>query len=261
MNALAEAIVTNQTQMIHVVSNNNGNGGDIVARPMEELYLGSASITSDGFSAISPMIFGNTSLRRLSLSDNHLVDQDIKHLSLALEHNKQIPLESLHLSFNHITCRGVEFLMNALWGSTTLRELKLDNNKINDRGAQLCGIILTSVELRILDLSFNKFSTVGIESLMKNLLNNSSVQSLALAGIRMNVTASKAVSYTLAYNTTLTSLHLDSCTNDYSSQRYIVAGTVSNCRSSLRKLTGFGISRKCCFSCHVLCQSKLLQEL
>jgi Leucine-rich repeat (LRR) protein len=92
MNALAEAIVTNQTQMIHVVSNNNGNGGDIVVRPMEELYLGSASITSDGFSAIPPMIFGNTSLRRLSLSDNHLVDQDITHLSLALEQNKQITL-------------------------------------------------------------------------------------------------------------------------------------------------------------------------
>jgi Ran GTPase-activating protein (RanGAP) involved in mRNA processing and transport len=135
--------------------------------------------------------------------------------------------------------------MNALWGSTTLRELKLDNNKINDRGARLCGTMMTSVDLQLLDLSFNTFSTVGIESLMTNLLNNSSVQSLAIAGIPMNVTASKAVSYTLAYNTTLTSLHLDKCTTEYSSQRYIVAGTVFNCRSSLRKLTGFGISRKC----------------
>jgi hypothetical protein len=52
--------------------------------------------------------------------------------------------------------------MNSIWGSPTLRELKLDNNKIQDRGAQLCAVVLTSIPLETLDLSLNRITTVGI---------------------------------------------------------------------------------------------------
>jgi Ran GTPase-activating protein (RanGAP) involved in mRNA processing and transport len=241
MKAIAEAVTSNESRILHMITAGDLDGS--VMRPMEELYLGDTSIASDGFSSIPPMLLVNSSLRALSLSSNNLGDQDIVYLSHALSQNRLIPLESLQLSFNEITCQGVECLMNAIWGSETLRELKLDNNKMKDRGAQLCGVVLTSVALLTLDLSFNKITTVGVKALMKNLSENSSVRSLAIAGIPLDHTASKAVSFALACNTSLKALYLDNCSAGYSSQRHIVAGVVSNRQSSLRILTGFGISR------------------
>ena len=243
--AIAGAIAKNESQIqIHQMVV-NGDVDNNSVRPMEDLYLGSTSMTSDGFSAISVMALLSSSLRCLSLCDNGLDDQDMLLLSQALtQNNKNIPLELLHLSFNQITCQGVECLMNAVWGSVSLREIKLDNNRIKDRGVQLCAVVLTSIDLQTIDLSFNKASTIGIKALMKTLTDNASLQSLAISGIPIDQTASKAVSYALAYNNTLTAIYLDNCSTGYASQRHVVAGAVSNSRSSLRILTGFGISRK-----------------
>ena len=242
--ALAGAIAKNESHILQMVANGDVDGNSV--RPVEDLYLGSTSMASDGFSAISVMVLLNSSLRSLTLCDNGLDDQDMLLLSQALtQNNKKIPLEILHLSFNRITCQGVECLMNAVWGSTMLREIKLDNNRIKDRGFQLCAVVLTSIDLQTIDLSFNKATTIGIKALMKTLTDNQSLQSLSISGIPIDQTASKAVSYALAYNNTLTALYLDNCSTGYASQRHIVAGAVSNSRSSLRILTGFGISRKC----------------
>jgi Leucine-rich repeat (LRR) protein len=55
--------------------------------------------------------------------------------------------------------------MNSIWGSPTLRELKLDNNKIQDRGAQLCAVVFGLHSLETLDLSsLNRITTVGIKA-------------------------------------------------------------------------------------------------
>jgi Ran GTPase-activating protein (RanGAP) involved in mRNA processing and transport len=241
--ALAGAIAKSEAQIKQMVAD-----GDLdvnIVRPMEHLHLGSTAMASDGFSAISVMVLLNSSLQSLSLCDNHLDDQDMLLLSQALtQNNRKIPLELLHLSFNYITCHGVECLMNAVWGSSTLREIKLDNNRIKDRGVQLCAVVLTSIDLQTIDLSFNKATNIGIKALMKTLTDNTSLKCLAISGIPIDQTASKAVSYALAYNNTLNALYLDSCSTGYASQRHIVAGAVSNSRSSLRILTGFGISRE-----------------
>jgi hypothetical protein len=131
--------------------------------------------------------------------------------------------------------------MNAVWGSKTLREIKLDNNRIQDRGAQLCAVVLTSIPLESLDLSFNRVTTVGLKPLMKNISENNTLLSLGLSGIPIDQNAAKAVSYALAYNTSLQALHFDNCSTGYATQRHIVAGAVSNRKLSLRVLTGFPI--------------------
>jgi Ran GTPase-activating protein (RanGAP) involved in mRNA processing and transport len=131
--------------------------------------------------------------------------------------------------------------MNAVWGSKTLRELKLDNNNIRDRGAQLAAVALTSIDFEVLDLGFNRVTTVGIKALMKSISETTSLESLTLSGIPLDATACKAVSYALAYNCSLRELHVDNCQVGYSGQRHIVAGIVSNRWSSLRVVTGFDI--------------------
>ena len=211
---------------------------------LEELHLKDISMGPQGFLSLPSMLLANASLKLLCLSNNDIDDKQMALFSQALSQNKSIPLASLRLSFNKITCVGVECLMNAIWGSQTLREIKLDNNQIQDRGAQLCSVVLGAVKLEALDLGFNQVSTVGIKAIMKSLSENETLLSLSMAGIPMDQNASKAVSYALAYNSSLQSLSVDSCSVGYSGQRHIVAGIVSNRKVQLRSLTGFPLGRK-----------------
>jgi Ran GTPase-activating protein (RanGAP) involved in mRNA processing and transport len=212
---------------------------------MEELYLGGTKMESTGCLSVSNMLLTNLSLRVLCLSDNGLNDHDLSLFSQSLSRNKQLPLEVLRLSFNKLTCVGVETLMNAIWGSKTLREIKLDNNQIRDRGAQLAAVVLTSVDLEVLDIGFNRLTIVGIKALMKSLAENSSLLALTLSGNVLDTNASKAVSYALAYNRTIRKLYLDHCSLSYAAQRHIAAGVVSNSYLALRVMSGFPLGGEC----------------
>lgn len=210
-------------------------------RTMEQLHLSGTQIGSQGFVTIPSMLLTNASMRVLGLANNELDDNDIALLAQSLSRNKSVPLEILQLSFNLITCVGVECIMNAVWASKTLRELRFDNNRIRDRGAQLAAVALTSIDLELIDISFNKVTSVGIKAMMKSLSENSTIRHLGLSGIPVDLNAAKALSYGLAYNSTLTTLNIDSCSIGYSAQRHLVAGIVSNRYAALKILTGFNI--------------------
>jgi Ran GTPase-activating protein (RanGAP) involved in mRNA processing and transport len=220
------------------------NGLPIRRKSLTKLYLGCTEFDESGFVAVPGMLLTNTSLQSLCLTSNNINDQGVALLSQALTHNKALPLETLELSFNEITDQGLECLMNAIWGSQTLKHLKLDNNRLKDRGAQLCAVVLTSVPLRLLDVSCNTITTVGIKALMKNVSDSESLESFGMSGIPVDQNGSKAISYALAYNSSLSVLRMDNCSAGYSAQRHIVAGMVSNCRGSMRVFTGFDIARK-----------------
>jgi Ran GTPase-activating protein (RanGAP) involved in mRNA processing and transport len=243
---LAQALAESEARAQQLMQRQGGikMGFNIKPVSLEELYVDDVTMNAKGFATLSSMLITNFNLQTISLANNNVDDQDMALLSQALAQNKELPLRSLILSFNNISCAGVECLMNAVWGSPTLREMKLDNNLMQDRGAQLCSVVLSSIRLEVLDISFNKITTVGIKALMKSLSENDSLQSLALCGIPMDQNASKAVSYALAYNQSLERFNIDSCNIGYSGQRHIVAGVVSNRSVKLRVLTGFPLGRK-----------------
>lgn len=237
---LAGAIAEMDARRQHLLQR---QGGIVVAaiKPpaIEDLHLSNISMKAQGVVTLSSMIVSNSSLQVLNLSNNEIDDKHMAILSQGLAQNKRIPLVSIFLSFNKITCAGVECLMNAIWGSPSLKQMKLDNNKMQDRGAQLCSVVLSSVRLELLDISFNRVSTVGIKAMMKSLSENDSLKVLSLSGLPMDQNASKAVSYALAYNSSLEVFNIDSCCIGYSGQRHIVAGIVSNRAVKLRTITGF----------------------
>lgn len=243
---LAQAIAESDSRNQELLRRQGGIKAGFAIKPvtLEEIHLDDTSMQSSGFATVASMLMTNHNLKVVSLANNEIDDRDMVRLARALTQNKEIPLKSLILSFNKITCVGVECLMNAVWGSPTLREIKLDNNKMQDRGAQLCSVVLSSIRLEVLDLSFNRISTVGIKAIMKSLSENSSLQRLSLSGIPIDQNASKAVSYALAYNQSLQCFHIDSCSVGYSGQRHIVAGIVSNRNVKLRVITGFPLARK-----------------
>lgn len=246
INVLVQSIREVESRVQQLLQRQGGIkiGYNIKPVTIEEFNVDNVSMTTKGFEMLSSMVMTNFNLKNISLGNNNLSDSDLALLSQSLTQNKKVPLKSLILSFNKITCVGVEGLMNAVWGSSTLREIKLDNNMMKDRGAQLCSVVLGSIRLELLDVSFNKISTVGVKAIMKSLSENDSLQRLSLCGVPMDQNASKAISYALAYNQSLKRFNIDSCCIGFSGQRHIVAGIVSNRYTNLQSLTGFPLARK-----------------
>jgi Ran GTPase-activating protein (RanGAP) involved in mRNA processing and transport len=215
---------------------------------IQELFLGGTGIGSEGCHAVAEMLSNVRTLRVLSLADNYLGDRECNILSDAIKRNREhLPLEALQLSFNRISCVGVESLMNAVWGSTSLQEIRLDNNCIGDRGAQLIAVVVANVpSLKRLDVGFSSFTAVGMRALMKSIAESDQIVSLSISGNKLDTDGAKAVAYALAYNRSLKYFFMDNCAANHASQRHITAGIVSNSQVSLHTLTGFRIGGENC---------------
>ena len=213
---------------------------------MQEIFFGGTGMGTLGCQAVSRLLMNSACLRVISLPNCGMGDEEVSMLASSIKVNKgRLPVESIQLSFNNITYKGLESLTNALWGSTTLRELKLDNNEIGDRGAHQVAAILPAMKaLETLDVGFNTIKASGLNVLMKAVAESEQLQSLSVSGNVIDVPSAKAVAYALAYNRSLQNLFLVHCTIDQEGQRHITAGVVSNSRIALRKLTGFELGRE-----------------
>ena len=170
INVLVQSIAEAEKRVQQLLHRQGGIkiGYNIKPVTIEEFNIDNVLMSSKCFETLSNMVVANSNLKNISLSNNNLDDSDLSLLSKSLSQNKNIPLTSLILSFNKITCVGVECLMNAVWGSSTLKEIKLNSNLMQDRGAQLCSVVLGSIRLELLDISFNRISTIGVKAIMKS---------------------------------------------------------------------------------------------
>ena len=260
-NASALGLMTHLEEEVGLLHDDNGNNflneeGQSIPKSLpqyfshkvfrggiQELYLGGTGMGHVGCCAVARMLEQTGSLRILSLEYCHLRDEEGIILAEAIAKNRhRLALEALQLSFNELTCKGIEPLMNAVWGSTSLRELGLDNNSIGDRGANVVSAVISSVKtLKKLDLGFNSISAMGMRTIMKTVAENINLCSLSISGNNIDTGSAKAVAYALAYNKSLKSLFLDHCSIGSEGQRHITAGIVSNSLTCLHTLTGFRI--------------------
>jgi len=210
---------------------------------MQELYLGGTGMELIGCKALSQLLEKSSSLQVLSLPNCDIGDEEVQMLASSVKSNKsQLPIESLQLSFNNITHHGLEAIANAFWGSTILRELKVDNNIIGDRGAHQIAAILPALKvIEVLDVGFNSISAPGLTALMKTVAESKNLLSLSISGNAIDANAAKSVAYALAYNCSLKSFFLVHCSIGHEEQRHVAAGIVSNSRTALCRLNGFEV--------------------
>ena len=208
---------------------------------IEQLFLGGTSMGSEGCRAVARLLRISTRIQVLSLTNCDLTDEDIAELSASLKSNKDyLPINSLQLSFNQITTKGVEHLVNAIWGSRTLCELLIDNNQIADRGAQQLASVLPYVpNLEQIDVGFNGIKSVGLKLFMTAVAETKKLNTLSLSGNILDPSSAKATAYALAFNRSLVSLNLVNCSTESTILRQIAAGIVSNSHIALRDLIGF----------------------
>lgn len=250
--ALTESILETETRQLedeaYGTDNNNNdqttrdhyNNGSI-----EELYLGGSGMGAVGCQDVARLLERSQKIRVLSLPNCEIDDESLALISASIKANRErLPLQSLQLSFNRITCKGVECLTNSLWGSRTMQELLFDNNEIADRGAQhIAAVLLPHVKtLEVLNIGFNLIKAPGIQAVMKAVVDtNCTLRSLSISGNNIDTYAAKAISYALAYNRTLQSLSLVHCNIGHEGQRHISAGVVSNSRSALQEVSGYDL--------------------
>jgi Ran GTPase-activating protein (RanGAP) involved in mRNA processing and transport len=210
---------------------------------LEELFLGGTSPGSAGCRSVAQVLAMTCNLRVLSMPNCDLEDGDLTALARALKSNRDnLRIESLQLSFNEFTAKGIEPLVNALWGFSSLKELKLDNNHIGDVGAQLLAAVCPQLKgMETLDVGFNHIKAQGMKVLMTAIAGARSITTLSISGNTVDVNAARAVAYALAYNRSLLSISLVHCTVHPDIHRQIMAGIVSNKKIALRDLSGFPV--------------------
>ena len=62
------------------------------------------------------------------MSDDEIGDKGVEGLAQALRRNKSVRL--VELCFNRISAAGAEALAKSVWGCSTLRALRLNNNQV-----------------------------------------------------------------------------------------------------------------------------------
>jgi Ran GTPase-activating protein (RanGAP) involved in mRNA processing and transport len=94
-------------------------------------------------------------LHKLDLSHNHISDAGCEWISEGFKN--RVPLESLSLSSNFISGSGAKKIFTSLVDNRTLKNIKLNDNKLNDDFAVWLGRYI-----KVLREEYNSFNLVTI---------------------------------------------------------------------------------------------------
>ena len=175
-------------------------------RTVETIDLSENYCRSAGMAALTSILINNAesddvpSLKRLNLMNQHPGELgsgnlDLSLFGLSLPSNNT--LVDLDLSFNMLTLHDIQNLVGGLQHNSALKNLNLMNNRLDDCAIRYIGKHLPRVQLRSLNLSANKFSETGADSLLKGLEKNYTLWDLF---IPRGFAASDRIDWVLAAN-------------------------------------------------------------
>ncbi|XP_058232279.1 NACHT, LRR and PYD domains-containing protein 12-like isoform X2 [Hemibagrus wyckioides] len=146
---------------------------------LEILRMNFCSITDEGCAALASALRSNSSshLRELDLNGNNPGESGVKLLSDLLKDPQNCKLETLHLRGCNLTeesCRALFSVLSS--NSSSLRELDLSENKLQDSGVKLlsAGLKNPHCVLEKLRMNFCSITDEGCAALASALRSNSS---------------------------------------------------------------------------------------
>ncbi|XP_036061349.1 leucine-rich repeat-containing protein 74A [Onychomys torridus] len=177
-------------------------------RNMEEscMNLNHHGLGPKGTKAIAITLVSNTTILKLELEDNYIMDEGILSLMEMLQENYY--LQELNVSDNDLGIDGARIISDFLQeNNSSLWKLKLSGNNFKEEAAALlCQALSSNYRIRSLNLSHNQFSDVGGEYLGQMLALNVGLQSLNLSWNHFHTRAALALCNGLRSNVTLKKL-------------------------------------------------------
>uniref|UniRef100_A0A8D2DPI7 Leucine rich repeat containing 74A n=1 Tax=Sciurus vulgaris TaxID=55149 RepID=A0A8D2DPI7_SCIVU len=138
-------------------------------------------IMDEGMLSLVEMLHENYYLQELNVSKNDIGLEGARVISEFLQRNTS-SLWSLELSGNNFKEEAIELLCQALTINYQIKTLDLSHNQITDTGGEQLGQMLNiNVGIRELDLSWNHFHTRGAVALCNGLRTNVTLIKLDLA--------------------------------------------------------------------------------
>lgn len=116
---------------------------------------------------ISILLNSNQNLVELHLQKCNLDGHDIQEIVIGLKNNKSLLF--LDLGYNRIGDVGLESLANILKRRPPLLGLNVAGNGIGDYGARVLSFYMPYSRVRLLDISNNKISSVGILDILNTI--------------------------------------------------------------------------------------------
>lgn len=175
---------------------------------VEEIILTYGDLGPVGSDLISKALLKNTTLKKLSISDCRIGQNNTELISTVLMYN--YTLESLILGRNRIEDYGALCISGGLAVNQSLRYLDISENRIEDTGiSYIENALRESRSLTGLNISGNQISLVGCMHIASLIKNNSSLLSLGLNCLSIRDEGIFIISLPLAENTTLTKIGLN----------------------------------------------------
>nr|XP_048305237.1 leucine-rich repeat-containing protein 74A isoform X3 [Myodes glareolus] len=162
---------------------------------MEEscMNLNHYGLGPKGTKAIAITLVSNTTILKLELEDNSIMEEGVLSLMEMLHENYY--LQELNMSDNDLGLEGARIISDFLQeNNSSLWKLKLSGNNFKEESAALlCQALSSNYRIRSLNLSHNQFSDVGGEHLGQMLALNVGLQSLNLSWNHFHIRAAVAL--------------------------------------------------------------------
>ncbi|XP_076705386.1 leucine-rich repeat-containing protein 74A [Callospermophilus lateralis] len=205
-------------------------------RNMEEphMNLNYHGLGPRGTKAIAIAMVSNTTITKLELEDNCIMDTGVICLVQMLQENYY--LQELNVSKNEIGLEGAKVISEFLQRNTSsLWNLGLSGNNFNEEAIDLfCQALSINYLIRNLDLSHNQISDTGGEQLGQMLNINVGIQVLNLSWNHFHTQGAVALCNGLRGNVTL--MKLDVSMNGFGNEGALALGEVLRLNNHLTHL-------------------------
>ncbi|XP_072133139.1 uncharacterized protein [Mobula birostris] len=204
---LASALSTNPSLMeLNLNDNKLGDSGvKLVSEALrnskckiKKLWLRNVGLTDSGAQDLVSALRTNPSLTELNLSANKLGDSGVKLVSAALR-NLECKIQKLWLYDVGLTANGAKEIISTLSTNRSLKELSLNDNKLEDSGVKLVSAALRISECKMqkLWLSDVGLTANGAKDLISTLSKSRSLKELSLSDNNLGDSGVKLVSAAL----------------------------------------------------------------